>query len=156
MVSTQSAHLNTCQSRSFGLAQQYPPLKSRTVTLGGIHLTHQPHSSLGSPIRCGLVIEFISTLLKPAGDPKPTQNPTGAGAIFHPRVGLGGCHGCGRGWVFIKHAPNTASLPSLKVSPILKHVRGCKHCDLHPRCKEFFSELIAQRVVTGKATKIFY
>jgi hypothetical protein len=30
MVSTQSAHLNTCQSRSFGLAQQYPPLKSRS------------------------------------------------------------------------------------------------------------------------------
>jgi hypothetical protein len=71
MVLTQSAHLNSCQPRSFGLAQHYPPLKSCTVTLGGVHFTHQPHSSLGSSIRHALVIEFTSTLLKLAGGLKP-------------------------------------------------------------------------------------
>jgi hypothetical protein len=86
MVSTQSAHLNSRQPQSFFLAQHYPPLKSRTVTLGGIHLTHQLRSSLGSSIHHALVIEFTSTLLKPADDPKPTQNPAGAGVTFHPRV----------------------------------------------------------------------
>jgi hypothetical protein len=111
MVSTQSAHLNSRQPRSFGLAQQYPPLKSRTVTLRGVHLTHQSRSSLGSPIRRGLVIEFTSTLLKPAGDLKPTRNLMGV--TFHlwvwSRAGLGGCHGCGHGRIFVKRAP----LPSL-------------------------------------------
>jgi hypothetical protein len=72
MVSTQSAHLNFHQPQSFGLAQHYPPLKSRTITLDGVYLTHQLRSSLGSSIHCALVIEFTSTLLKPAGDPKPT------------------------------------------------------------------------------------
>jgi hypothetical protein len=88
MVSIQSAHLNSRQSQSFCLAQHYPPLKSYTVTLGGVHLTHQLCSSLGSSIHRALVIEFISTLLKPAGDLKPTRNPVGAGvgATFHPRV----------------------------------------------------------------------
>jgi hypothetical protein len=43
---------------------------SCTVTLGGVHLTHQPYFSLGAPICRGLVIEFTSTLLKAAGDPK--------------------------------------------------------------------------------------
>jgi hypothetical protein len=70
MVSTQSAHLNSCRARSFGLAQQYYPLKSHAVTLRGVHLTHQPHSSLGSSIRRGLVIKFTSTMLKPVSDPK--------------------------------------------------------------------------------------
>jgi hypothetical protein len=47
------------------------------------------------------MIEFTSTLLKSMGDPKPARNPAGAGAgvTFHPqvwpRVGLGGCRGCG-------------------------------------------------------------
>jgi hypothetical protein len=43
----------------------------RTITLGAVHLTHQPRPFLGALIRRGLVIEFTSTLLKPAGDPKP-------------------------------------------------------------------------------------
>jgi hypothetical protein len=34
MVLVQLAHLNSRQNRSFGLAQQYPLLMSRTVTLG--------------------------------------------------------------------------------------------------------------------------
>jgi hypothetical protein len=66
------------------------------VHLGGIHLTHQPSSFLGAPIRHSLVIEFTSTLLKLAGDPKPDRNPTGGGvgATFHlqvwPRAGIAG------------------------------------------------------------------
>jgi hypothetical protein len=55
----------------FDLAQQYPLLMSRTVTLGVIHLTHQPRSFLGAPIRRSFVIEFTSTLLKLVGDLKP-------------------------------------------------------------------------------------
>jgi hypothetical protein len=84
MVSAEPAHLNSCQPRSFGPTQQYLPPKSRNVTLGGVHLTHQPCCSLGVPIRRGLVIEFTSNLLKPMGDPKPARNPVGA--TFHPRV----------------------------------------------------------------------
>jgi hypothetical protein len=53
------------------------------------------------------VIEFTSTLLKPVGDLKPTQNLVGAGATFHPWLwpwaGLGGCY---LGWVFIKPVLN--------------------------------------------------
>jgi hypothetical protein len=41
MVSTQAGHLNSCQSQSFSLAQHYPLLKSHTVILGGVHLSHQ-------------------------------------------------------------------------------------------------------------------
>jgi hypothetical protein len=122
MVSTQSTHLNFCEPQSFGLAQYYPPLKSRTKTLCGVHLTHQLRSSLDSSIHRALVIEFTSTLLKPAGDPKPTRNLAGAGAgvTFHPRVwprtGLDGCRGCGCGRGFVKPAP----LPSLSRNrPIL-------------------------------------
>jgi hypothetical protein len=33
----------------------------------------------------------------------------GVGVTFHPRVGLGGCHGCGHGRVFVK----PTQLPSL-------------------------------------------
>jgi hypothetical protein len=72
MVLIQLAHLNSRQPQSFCLAQYYPPLKSHTVTQGGVHLTHQLRSSLGSSIHRALVIEFTSTLLKPVGDPKPT------------------------------------------------------------------------------------
>jgi hypothetical protein len=81
---------------------------SCSVTLGAIHPTHQIRSSLGVLIRRGLMIEFTSTLLKPAGDPKPARNPTGAGvgATFHPRVDLDGCHGFGRERVFVKPALN--------------------------------------------------
>jgi hypothetical protein len=82
MVSTQSAHLNLRQPQSFGLAQHYPPLKSRTITLGGVHLTHQLCSSLGSSIHHALVIEFTSTLLKPADDLKPGG--CGRGCDFSP------------------------------------------------------------------------
>jgi hypothetical protein len=102
MVATQSAHLNSCEPRSFGLAQHYPPLKSGTITLGGVHLTHQPCSSLGSSVRHALMIKFTSTLLKPA------RNPTGV--AFHlqvwPQVGLGGCHRCGCRRVFVKPTLN--------------------------------------------------
>jgi hypothetical protein len=88
MVLTQAAHLNSRQPQSFGLAQQYLPLKSCTETLHGVHLTHQPRSSLGSQIRHGLVIEFTFTLLKPTGDLKLVRNPMGAGtgATLHPQV----------------------------------------------------------------------
>jgi hypothetical protein len=107
-VSTQSAHLNTCQYRSFGLTQQYPLLKSRTVTLGGVHLTHQSYSSLGSPICRGLVIEFTSTLLKPAGDPK--HGGCGRGCDFSTAgVAVGGFGWVPRvwpWWVFVKPALN--------------------------------------------------
>jgi hypothetical protein len=90
MVSVQPAHLNSHQARSFGPAQQYPLLMSYTITLGAVHLTHQLRSSLGALIRHGLVIEFTSTLLKSAGDPKPARNPMGAdvGVTFHPQVKL--------------------------------------------------------------------
>jgi hypothetical protein len=71
MVLTQSAHLNSSQPRNFDLAQHYPPLKSRTVTLRGVYLTHQLRSSLSSSIHRALVIKFTSTLLKPTGDSKP-------------------------------------------------------------------------------------
>jgi hypothetical protein len=112
------SHLNSRQPQSFGLAQHYPALKSRTVNLGGVHITHELRSSLGSSIHCALMIEFISTLLKPTGDPKPTRNSAGAGmsATFHPRVwpraGLDECRGWGCGRIFVKPAP----LPSLVVS----------------------------------------
>ena len=47
---------------------------------------------------------------KPDGDPKPTRNPMGAGARFHPRVrpraGLVTFRGCGRGRVFAPPDPN--------------------------------------------------
>jgi hypothetical protein len=79
MILTQSAHLNFRQPRSFGLAQYYPPLKSRTIILGSVYLTHQLRSSFGSSIHHALVIEFTSTLLKPTGGPKSIQNPVGAG-----------------------------------------------------------------------------
>jgi hypothetical protein len=61
---------------------------TRTVTLGVVHLTHQPHSSLSALIHRGFVIEFTSILLKPVGDLKPTRNLVGAdvGATFHPWV----------------------------------------------------------------------
>jgi hypothetical protein len=68
--------LLSCQPQSFSRVQQYPPLKSSTVTLCSIHLTHQPYSSLVALIRCDLVIKFIFTLSKPTNDLKPTQNPT--------------------------------------------------------------------------------
>jgi hypothetical protein len=80
MVLIQSAHLNSRQAQNFDLARHYSPLKSRTVTLCSVHLTHQLHSSLGSSIHRALVIEFTSTLLKLAGDLKPTRNPTGVAA----------------------------------------------------------------------------
>jgi hypothetical protein len=73
MVLTQPAHLNSRQPQSFGPTQQYFPPKSRNVTFGGVHLTHQSRSSLSVPIHRGLVIEFTSTLLKPMGDPKPGE-----------------------------------------------------------------------------------
>jgi hypothetical protein len=99
--------LNFRHPQSFGLAQYYPPLKSRTVALCGVHLTHQLCSFLGSSIHRALVIEFTSTLLKPAGNLKPDR----CGATFHPRVwprsGLDGCRRCGCGRVF-------APLPSLE------------------------------------------
>jgi hypothetical protein len=82
MVLTQSAHLNSRQPQSFVLAQHYPPLKSCTITLGGVHLTHQLHSSLGSSIHRAHVIEFTSTLLKPAGDQKLGR--CGLGCDFSP------------------------------------------------------------------------
>jgi hypothetical protein len=71
-------------------APGYPSPPSTAATQGGVHLTHQPCSSLGAPIRLDLMIEFISIVLKPTGDLKPAQNLTGAGAgmcaTFHPRV----------------------------------------------------------------------
>jgi hypothetical protein len=113
MVLIQLAHLNSCQSQSFCLAQHYPPLKSHTVTQGGVHLTHQLRSSLGSSIHRALVIEFTSTLLKPVGDPKPSGcerwcdfSPVGVTA-----GGFGWVRECGCGRVFVKLAP----LPSLVV-----------------------------------------
>jgi hypothetical protein len=102
---------------------------SRTITLGVIHLTHQPRSYFGAPIRRGLVIEFTSTLLKPAGDLKPARNPTGAGvgASFHPWVwplaDLDGCHEFGRGRIFVKPAP----LPSLKLMNMARNNRFTLH-----------------------------
>jgi hypothetical protein len=57
-----------------------------------------------------------------------TQNLAGAGVgvgvTFHPQVwpqaGLGGCHGCGHGLVFVKSAP----LPSLvhRLATMLNHI----------------------------------
>jgi hypothetical protein len=70
MVTTQSTHLNSREPRSFDLTQHYPSLKSRTVTLGGVHLTNQPRSFLGSSVSRALMIEFTSTLLKSTGDLK--------------------------------------------------------------------------------------
>jgi hypothetical protein len=120
MVSTQPTHLNSLQPQSFGLTQQYPPLKSRTITLGGIHLTHQPHSSLGALIRCGLVIEFTSTLLKLAGDPKPDE--CGHGRNFSPTgVAVGGFGRVLRVWPrtsFCQTRPEPALLPSLAMRMI--------------------------------------
>jgi hypothetical protein len=92
LVLVQPAHLNSHQA-SFGPVQQYPILMSGTVTLDVIHLTHQPCSSLGALIRRGLVIEFTSTLLKPAGDPKPDE--CGRGCDFSPSGVIAG----GFGWV---------------------------------------------------------
>jgi hypothetical protein len=91
MFLVQSTYLNFRQARSFGPAEQYPLLMSHTVTLGVVHLTHQPCSSFNALIRHGLVIEFTSTLLKLTDDPKAIQNPTGAdvGAIFQD-VAVGG------------------------------------------------------------------
>jgi hypothetical protein len=91
---------------------------TRTVTLGAVHLTHQPHSSLSALIHRDFMIEFTSILLKPVGDLKPTRNLVGAdvGATFHPWVSpqtdLDRCHGFNHGWIFIKPAP-TQPLPSL-------------------------------------------
>jgi hypothetical protein len=73
MVFTQSTHLNSRHAPSFGLAQYYPPLKSRTVIIGGVHLNHQLRSSLSFSIHRAIVIEFTSTLLKPTDDPKPNE-----------------------------------------------------------------------------------
>jgi hypothetical protein len=101
MVSTQPAHLNFSQPQHFGPAQQYPPLKSYTITLGGVHLTHQLCSSLGALIRRDLVIELTSTLLKSTGDPK--LDGCGRRCDFSSvGVTVGGCHG----WVFVKPTPN--------------------------------------------------
>jgi hypothetical protein len=95
MVLAYPALLNSRQSQSFGTAEQYPPLISPTITLGGIHLTHQPHSSLGALIRRGLVIEFTSTFLKHVGDPK--LDGCGCGCDFSPAgVATGGF-----GWVLL-------------------------------------------------------
>jgi hypothetical protein len=106
---TQLTHLNSCQPRSFGLVQHYPPLKSRTVTLGGVHFTHQPRSSIDSSIRHALVIEFTFTLLKPVGDPKPAG--CGRRCNFSPvSVTADGFERMPRVWAgFAKPAP----LPSL-------------------------------------------
>jgi hypothetical protein len=90
--------LNFRQPRSFGLVQYYSPLKSRTITLGDVHLTHQLHSSLGSSIHRALVIKFTSTLLKPAGDPKPDG--CGRGCDFSPAdVAAGGFGRVPRVWL---------------------------------------------------------
>jgi hypothetical protein len=70
MVLTHLVHLNFRRPQSFGLAQYYPPLKSRIIILGSVHLTHQLRFSLVYSIHRALVIEFTFTLLKPAGDPK--------------------------------------------------------------------------------------
>jgi hypothetical protein len=116
MVSTQSAHLNSSQPQSFGLAQHYPSLKSRIVTLGDVYLTHQSHSSLGSSIRRALVIEFTSTLLKPAGDPKPGGCGHGRGCKFSPAgVAVGGFRQVPRVG-FCQTRPESALLPSLGAS----------------------------------------
>jgi hypothetical protein len=115
MVLTQSAHLNFNQPRSFRLAQYYPPLKSHTITLGGVDLTHQLCSSLGSSIHRALVIEFTSTLLKPAGDPKPTRNPVGVAA----GVVAGAFRRVPRVWLwadFCQTHPKPAPLPSLPMT----------------------------------------
>jgi hypothetical protein len=57
---------------------------------------------------------------KPDGNPKPTRNPMGAGAGFHPwvqsRAGLVTFRGCGRGRVFVPPNPNpTRCHPWLEV-----------------------------------------
>jgi hypothetical protein len=109
MASTESALLNFCQPRSFGLAQHYTPLKSCTVTICSVHLTHQLHSSLGSSIHRDLVIEFTSTLLKPVGDSK--MDGCGRGCDFSPTgVAADGCR-----QVFIEPAP----LPSIVFAPLV-------------------------------------
>jgi hypothetical protein len=96
---TMSVTLNSCQTRSFGSAKQYPSLKSRTITLGDAHLTHKPCYSLGAPIRYSFVIELTFTLLKLVGSPKPDR--CGRGCDLSPvwvwlRAGLGDCRGCSR------------------------------------------------------------
>jgi hypothetical protein len=78
------------------------------ATQGGIHLTRQPRSSFGAPIRHDLVIKFIFTLLKPKGDPKPGG--CKRGCDFSP-VGVA-AGGFGRmprvwpWWVFVKPVLN--------------------------------------------------
>jgi hypothetical protein len=86
MVSTQSAQLNFCQPRCFVLAQHYPPLKSRIITLGDVLLTHQLHSFIDFSIHRVLMIKFIFTLLKSISEPKSTQNLIGVNTdvTFHP------------------------------------------------------------------------
>jgi hypothetical protein len=71
-------------------APEYLSSSPTVVAQGDIHLTHQPRSSLGAPIRRGLMIEFTSTLFNPTGDQKSTRNLMGAGAsaTFHPWVWL--------------------------------------------------------------------
>jgi hypothetical protein len=73
IILTHLVHLNFHQPQSFGLAQYYPPLRSRIIILGSVHLTHQLRFSLVYSIHRALVIEFTFTLLKSAGDPKPNR-----------------------------------------------------------------------------------
>jgi hypothetical protein len=105
---TMSVTLNSCQTRSFGSAKQYPSLKSRTITLGDAHLTHKPCYSLGAPIRYSFMIELTSTLLKLVGSPKPDR--CGRGCNLSPvwvwlRAGLGDCRGCSRWTCFCQTRP---------------------------------------------------
>jgi hypothetical protein len=79
------AHSSALQTGALG----YPSPSPTTIAQGVVHITHQPHSSLGAPICRSLMVEFTLTLFKPMGDPKP--NGCERGCDFSPMgVAMGG------------------------------------------------------------------
>jgi hypothetical protein len=120
------------------------------VTLSCVHLTHQFCSSLGAPIRHDLVIEFTSTLIKSAGDPKSGKCGCEHGCDFSPvGVTMSRFGQVPRVWPragFYETHPKPAPLPSL-IPPLLSRATPKIHPPLIHNFSHLLKGMIEERIV---------